>query len=51
MTYNFGQSKDLFLWIHWFYMISLFWLFNHFYQHNYNKKMQTESDLKKCKSN
>jgi len=47
------SMKNAFLWVHWFYMISLFWLFNHFYQHAYNAKRKTEkgdSKLEKLKS-
>lgn len=34
--------------VHWLYMISLFWLFNHFYQNAYNKTGKSEE---KCKEN
>lgn len=37
-------------WVNWFYMISLFWLFNHFYQNAYRAKAKGEvDDLKKMK--
>jgi len=46
-----ASTARTFFWIHWFYMISLFWLFNHFYQTSYNAKSAKgsgESELK-CK--
>jgi len=48
------KQVTFFLWFHWFYMMSLFWLFNHFYQTAYNNKKKIESDeskLEKLKSN
>lgn len=45
------SQVTFFLWFHWFYMISLFWLFNHFYQNAYNSKKKTDDkdDLKQAK--
>lgn len=42
----------VYFWIHWFYMISLFWLFNHFYQnaYNLNKKSNSISSSEQIKS-
>ncbi|XP_047135414.2 very long chain fatty acid elongase AAEL008004 [Hydra vulgaris] len=39
--------NNTFFWIHWFYMISLFWLFNHFYQTSYNTKTGDKEAISK----
>lgn len=52
MTYKYTPtfnhvSVNLFFWIHWFYMISLFWLFQHFYQGAYRAKKLTDEEKTK----
>lgn len=55
MTHSMTEVGRFFAWLNWFYMISLFWLFNHFYQTSYViRKKSDPSDpkfLEKCKSN
>jgi len=35
------ETTKMFAWINWFYMVTLFWLFNHFYQTSYNMRKKT----------
>lgn len=48
-----SQLTYVFAWVYWFYTISLFWLFNHFYQNAYVLKKKTETHhmetSEKCK--
>lgn len=49
-----GEVMYFFAWLNWFYVITLFWLFNHFYQNAYVIRKKSDShDMKteeKCKA-
>jgi len=53
MTHDMNEVGRFFAWFNWFYMISLFWLFNHFYQTSYVEKKKLDSNdmqlFEKCK--
>ncbi|XP_066919791.1 very long chain fatty acid elongase AAEL008004-like isoform X1 [Clytia hemisphaerica] len=51
MTHKYSPNAipvNVFFWLHWFYMISLFWLFQHFYQNAYRAKKLEESSKSKA---